>query len=771
MSEWTMQPRTNQRDAARAVLLPLDCSNGTLERLFAAEPQATLSRKRDFSEYLRSTHKQHNLTPSPPTGVAEISELATFAALAALRIQRADPFEGTDYQDREPPGSAEARMLRTPLAKHPGLTNFCIRARNYYVATITWLFENEFPSELQAEIAAVLLARNPPDTSNKVPYRTYANTDPETVHHRYRDRSNVTEDAVWIDGDHISRCCQLLPCISKFIPSAIDNVPCLFIGNRGINIPREIFRLKLAEYAWHGWAKLVHLAHDTLAVRDLKQLVHDTPQIENSIFDRFRRNNPIYTPYYASDSENPQREWRQKTTTTKPLQIEDKRLITVVDCIRASPVLSFGTPLPVETLFDYLKAYFPPPRRPGNDIDTRNTLIKALANADSNRVKLYRAEETSHLFCEIPAPADTPIHPPAEPNVWDSYLRLQSTQRRAAVNREWIKDSGRYRQVVEPILPNQAWQEIEPTYDMAANHAQRAAAQVQSTVPSIHDVEPLKDVGSALGLTEDEVTFLTRVGLAMDRKTADFSLMDSMRALRYRADGTKLNVDEDKLENRGWLEAHDEGRSVLYTVPARKRKLLGIENISHDGYGEKTTAEKSVHRKGIDQCAAAFAAKPDVTRVVRYHDLWRLRSTACESVLEQNDLLSTRIDVIAFDDTTPKYVTEVETMSNEPSRSHRCVEKLAAFSEIDGIRTTLVAPNPDHLWAIMRHLDHPNYFDFDSFPNSTPDNYGRSEWETKLENEDILGQYFDHVDTYRSLAQKTPDSEPNPYDYKIIGNS
>lgn len=766
-----MQPRTNQRDAARTVLLPLDSSTETLERLFAAEPEATLSSKREFSEYLRAALKQHDLTPTPSAGADKISELATFAALAAVRIQRADPFEDTVYEDREPPGSAESRMLRAPLAKHPGLTNFCIRARNYYIATITWLFENKFPSELQAEIAAVLLARNPPDTSHKPPHRTYANTDPETVHHRYRDRTKVTDDSVWIDGDHISRCCQLLPCISKFTPSSIDSVSRLFLGNRGINIPREIFRLKLAEYAWHGWARLVHIAHNTLATRDHKQLVRGTRSAQNRIFSRFRRNNPVYTPYYASNSENPQREWRRKTTTTKPLQIEDKRLITVVDCIRASTELSFGTPLSVETLFDHLKAYFPPPRRPGNDIGTRKTLIEALANAESNRIKLYHADESSHLLCEIPAPEDTPIHPPAEPNVWDSYLRLQSKQRCASVDRQWINDSGRYRQIVEPILPNHAWQEIEPTYDMAVNHAQRTAAKVQSTVPSIQDVEPLRDVESALGLTDDEVVFLTRVGLAMDRKIAEFSLTESMRALRYRADGTKLNVDEDKLVDRGWLEPHKEGRSVLYTVPARKRKLLDIENVSHDGYGEKTTAEKSLHRKGIDQCAAAFATNPDVTRVVRYHDLWRLRSTACEPVLEQNDLLTTRIDVIAFDGATPKYVAEVETMSNEPSRSHRCVDKLATFSEIDGIMTSLVTPNPDHLWRIMRHLDDPDYFDFDSFPDSTPDNYGRSEWETKLENEGILGQYFDRLDTYRSLAHNTPDSESNPYDYKIIGNS
>jgi len=767
-----MKPLTSQRDAARVVLLPLDCSATTLTRLFDVEPQATLSRNRGFEQYLQTAHRQLNIEPTKPTGVEKIRELATFAALGTLRTHFADPFAGTEYEAREPDGSAESRMLRRPLLKHPGLTKFSIQARNYYVATITWLFENKFTPELQAEIAAVLLARDPPDVSSQAPFRTYARVDPEAIHREYSDRAEVTSDSVWIDGEHLSCCCQLLPFYTKFIPSSTDQLPRPHIGNRGLIIPRKVFRLKLAEYAWHAWARLVHFAYNTLSPREHDRLVSKTPHAEDTIFRHFRYNNPAYAPYLASESKNPQREWSNDENTEKPLQIEDKRLLTIVDCIRATPSLSFGTPLSVQTLFDHLQTYFPPPRRPGNDITSQQTLITAVANAESSQIRLSREDQSSQLKCEIPAPPVTPIYPRNNDtrDFWNSYLHLQTNLSNSTVEREWIRESGKNKQVITPILPNQTWQNTHTDYETALNHAQQTAAQAQSTISSIHDVQPLVNPDTELPLTPDELIFLTRIGLAMERKISEYSLTDSMRVLRHRADGSKLNVNENKLTNQDWLERHDEGQQVLYTVPADKRKRLGITNMSNDGYGEKTTSEKSLHRKGIDQTAAWLATKPDVTRVVRYHDLWRLRSTACEQPLEENNLLSTRIDIIGFNGTTPKYIAEVETKSNSAARAHRCIDKLTAFSAVDGIETTLVTPNPTHLWKLMQHLDHPDYFNLDSFPNSNSDNYGRSEWETKLRNEDVLSQFFDQLETYRSLARSSDTLSPDQYQDKIIGN-
>ncbi|QLH83840.1 hypothetical protein [Halosimplex pelagicum] len=767
-----MKPLTNQRDAARAVLLPLDCSAITLQRVLAAEQQEIASHNTRFEQYLKTAHRQINIKPTKPTGTKQIRDLATFAALGALRTHSADPLADTKYEAREPNGSAEARMLRSPIRKHPGLTEFSIRARNYYVATITWLFENKLPSQLQAEIAAVLLAPDPPDITAPAPFRTYAKTDSESIDERYRDRAKITTDGVWIDTDHYSRCCQLLPVSPPSAPAPTDQLQHLYISDRGLVIPREIFRLKLAEYAWHGWAKLVNLAYNMLSTQEYDQLASQTPHAEDVIFRYFKFNNLIYSPYFASKSENPQRDWQDDTNIKTPPQLEDKRLITIVDCIRATPSLSFGTPLPVQTLFNHLKTYFPPPRRPGNDINSQRTLFQALQNAKSSQIKLYRNNQTSQLQCEIPAPPHTPIYPRNDDgrDYWNSYLHIQSKLRQKDVEPHWSRKSGRDRQIINPTVPKQTWQLPQPDYHAAIRRGQKTAAQAQSTIPTISDVEPLVDDESKLTPTQDELKFLTRVGLAMERQIADYSLTDSMRVLRRRGDGTQLNVDEGKLQDQDWLERHTEGRKVLYTVPADKRKLLSIKNVSNDGYGERTTSEKSLHRRGIDQTAAWLATKPDVTRVVRYHDLWRLRSTPYEEQLKKRDLLSTRIDVIGFNESTPRYVAEVETKSNSPSRAQHCVRKLNTFSTIDDIQTILVTPNPEHLWKLMRHLDHPDYFDFTSFPNSNPRNYGRTEWKTKLQNEDILGQFFDQLETYRSLVQSSPPTTPDQHQDKIIGN-
>ncbi len=254
----------------------------------------------------------------------------------------------------------------------------------------------------------------------------------------------------------------------------------------------------------------------------------------------------------------------------------------------------------------------------------------------------------------------------------------------------------------------------------------------------------------------------------MERLLEEASLTDSMRPFKYDSHENELQIDEPKLIDSGWLEKHDEGTDILYTVPYHKRRSLGVENISHDGYGEKTPSEKSLHRKGVDNCAIALATKPDVTQVIRYYDLWRLRSTPCEPALAEQDLFSTRVDVIAFNGNTPKYAAGVETTSNSPSKSQRCVQKLAALSET--IETWLVTPNSSHLWKVMNHLDDPDQLNFDTFPQSNADSYGRSNWLRELTAEGFLGKHFDTLHTYRSLNTTQLNSKTNNPQDKIIGH-
>lgn len=255
----------------------------------------------------------------------------------------------------------------------------------------------------------------------------------------------------------------------------------------------------------------------------------------------------------------------------------------------------------------------------------------------------------------------------------------------------------------------------------------------------------------------------------MERQLSDASLTRSMAPLRRAADGTELDLDLAKLKATEWLEEHDEGASVLYTVPGSKRSQLGVPNVSNDGFGERTPAEKSLHRKGVDQVAAAFAAMADVDLVVRYCDLWRLRNTACEPALAARDLLSTRVDVLAFDGTTPKYAAGIETESNNPAKPQRTVSKLTALT--DPLETWLVTPNREHLWTVLRQVDDPAGVSFGAFPNSSAENYAPANWRAFLDSRGILGTNFTDVHTYRSLPNRKLGPESTRQRQKIIGHA
>ena len=767
-----MNPVKNERDAVRAAFLPLDCSGKSIKRVFELEPGTALDNAGGFETYVQAGIKRSSISPRPIEGAETVFELVTFPAIAPLRLQRADPFTGTDYEDREPVGSAERRMLQQPLLKHPGLTKFEIKAREYYIATLTHFFEEQLPPELQAEIAAVILAPDPADVACEETHQVYENRDPEAVHRKYADRVKITDAGdIRVSSDYVTRCCQLLE--KSQSQNAIDyrdKLSYLQFKRGDLVIPKEQFRLHLAEYGWYGWAKLVNIAYNTLTATDVERLVTATPNVDADLLRQFQSNTTVYSPFYGTtDTKNPKREWKTRTDstlTTRPLNIQDKRLMTVVDCIRAFQHLDFNTPIRIDTLFRYLRIFFPAPHRPGNDIGDKETLKNALRAAADDRVKFDEHNETDELICSIPAPKFCPYYPTTTPNAWDYYLKARAKQSTATPDRQQRTADGAHCNRIHPILPPEYAPTFPDTYDTKVGLTQETAVTTQPAVASVQNTQPLVDPATLPTLTRDQIVFLTRVSLTMERLLNGASLTRSMLSLRCDANGDELQIDESKLLNQGWLEKHDEGTSVLYTVPYNKRRQLGVENIAHDGYGEKTPSEKSLHRKGVDSCAVALAAKPDVTRVIRYFDLWRLRSTSCEPALAAEDLFSTRVDVIAFSGTTPKYAVGVETASNAASKPQRCVQKLAALSKT--LETWLVTPNSHHLWNVMTHLNDPDHLDFDTFPQSSADSYSRSNWERELDAEGFLGDYFDTLHTYRSL-NTTPDAETHTPHDKIVG--
>ena len=103
------------------------------------------------------------------------------------------------------------------------------------------------------------------------------------------------------------------------------------------------------------------------------------------------------------------------------------------------------------------------------------------------------------------------------------------------------------------------------------------------------------------------------------------------------------------------------------------------------------------------------------------------------------------------------------------TRSPQCIRKLAALSET--IDTWLVTPNGDHLWEVMKRSNTPDCLDFDTFPESNPKSYGRSNWERELRAEGFLGDAFDTLHTYGSLNRSKIDLETDDRQHKIAGHA
>lgn len=766
-------PVSDTPDTARCAVLPLDCAQTELVELIPASIDGEGFDTSRFYEYTKAAVDQITISTTKPTGVNHISELAIFPALATLRVEFADPLAGTKFEHREPPGSAERRMATHPFSKHPGLTTYHIRVRNYYLSTIRWLFKQNLPPELQAELAAVLLSPDPPPRSLDSDIANYKRASPQQIHQRYLDRIGIDENHIHLSTELGSRRIQLQPKETSHVPGLYDELPPIRVDQGKISIPKELFWIKLAEYGWHGWAKLVNVAYHALSARAIDVLIEKTEPLEKVFRGRLRRHNRVYTPYYSVDAvQNPQREWDPESDTIvspQTARLEDKRLITLADYLRAAPDHDFDEAIPLDTLFDDLRWYFPAPHRPGNDISNIETLENALENAASNRISVSETS-SGRKAMTMAEPLYNPIHPTEMSRPWEQYLSLLGEQQRDKPQLKTTSQSRKNsrRKEINPVLPEKYQFPQGRLYEASLSHSQSPTVLTTKHERRIHEIEPLVDPDSVTGLTNDEIVFLTRIGLAMERLLDDFSLTRSMRPLRFVGDGSPLNIDEEKLVQQDWLETHDEGRAVLYSLPPNRRSSLKIPNVSHDGYGEITTGEKTIHRRGVDKTAANLAAKPDVNRVIRYYDLWRLTNTRFEERLREANLLSSRIDVIAFDGTEPKYAASVETKSNSPAKPRRSLDKLATLSK--DVETALVVPNSDHLWTIMRQLQDPDYLEFDSFPASNPDNWDRNNWEDTLVHTGYEGQFFDTLETYRSMDDSTLSED----DYRhriILGNA
>lgn len=733
-----IDPRTSDADAARAAILPLDCPLAVIENMFTAEAQETGGYWERLDQYGERAIRQLEIDPEKPEHIRAPAELATFSALTALRIERADPLVDSRYYKQEPEQSAERRMMRQPFWKTPGLSLFGKSIQRYYIATVLYSFQNKLSTQLQCELAAALLISGQ-NIGRRQGDQTYRNH-PVPLYDQCEEYTSPVlkfEDSFAIPHDYASERCRAQPLSELQLPNLTSSLPPFQIAQDKLIIPEELVLTKLANYAWHAWHRLVNYLFNVASKTYVDTLREKTPRIRNRLRQKFERSNLVFSfDLGVSNTENPLRRYNALT----PVQTQDKRLITVIDTIRWSSNLQYDEPFEIKELYNELCQFFPAPERPSNAVSDITKLQRALENANDD----LTSTNQNGMF-EISPVRITPFYPGTEGHLWDQYRTAQAQHRQLPFDPSEQKS---------PYLPADYWFSKSPKYNSEREIAERKAVSKTRTFRSLAGVRPLINPQEIDGLSLDEIIFLTRVGLAMARRIESYSLIDSMSDFHQTSEDRQLDVDIDHLSKTKWLTNHDKWNRTYYTIPWSMRKRLGIKNVAHDGWGERMPHETTIHRLGVDLLAFYFAAKPDVSRVVRYFDMWRLCETPYWDKISH--LENKRVDVVAFSDGFPAYAGEVETKYENKSDIRSSVDKMQSLNR--NMSSVFIVPNGRHLPRVMSSLAGTEYFNLPRYKNSSKHEYRPYNIKRTLKSHNIFGNYFDDLLSYHNLRKSLGNS-------------
>ena len=746
-----LDPTNSETDANRVALLPLDCSHRSLQNLLGR-----FDREKPVERLGAYGFKavEGIGEPAKPPLVNKIYEIAIFSAFTAVRVEFADPLPGTIYYEQFPENSSERRMMERPLRNHPGLSRFTRDVRDQYVYNILYTFQNLLDNKFQQEIVAILAAPDAEWLSSSDGI-TRAYQLPSTELKELRNQVTRYDDGFMIPRSHLSRRNLLEPLGDLlYMPSEFEDLPPITRRNDGIVIPEDVILAKLANYAWHGWYRIVHVFYNMTSEDFIEDLVNLAPEIGDEIKDhlQYRRPKRSFFPYYGSDTQNP----LVDSNVGDPMHRPDKRLVTVADTIRASSNLEFSEQIPITQLFHEICQFFPSPDRPSNDVSTEQTLTDALNGSRDDRI----SSVGDNPVYEIPSPKPTPFlpHPSDGKRFWTQYRHELSDLARNSAN---LPDAHR----ISPVMPDNWRPQTSAEYKTARQKTDQAAVtKMKYDASRLGTVKPFVDPDEFNALSADELLFLTRIGLAMERRIKSYSLVDSMKNFDKTGE-EKLTIDFERLEDQNYLKQLP-GRRTYYSIPHEIRRRLGIPNVSHDGWGERSPSEGTLHRVGIDLSALIVAAQPGIDRVVRYCDAWRLKNTTYWDAVSH--LENKRLDVIGFADGEPQIVCEVETQSGGKTDTVGAVKKIAAFpATVDRL---FVAPNGDHLQALMSRLVTSGYVDID-FGDPKDGGYRPADVRNKLAEHGTIDEKFDELLTYDNIRTQLPNSsDRRELSDKIIGS-
>jgi hypothetical protein len=744
----------------RSVLLPMDCSAEHIEQLLnligAGESPVSDRLEKYCVKALKRT-----VGPDDSPIISDFHEIATFTARAALRVESADPVTGTHHYEGFPDGSSERRMMTHLLQKHPGISKFTHYIQRQYVKNALYAFENLISDLMRKEVVSTLFV---PDQDTLSPThntlnRTYVGEDrsiDDPCAH-YIDDVTQCESGFKIPVANATPRTLIEPLHDTLSISRLEcgNLPAIKIRNDRVFIPTEVVLVRLANYAFHAWYRLVHLAYSMFPEEYTLALISQTPAVDDRILHelKFGGLSRSFNPHYGTDTDNPLVDPTFSDRITRP----DKRLVTVADTIRNSPTLKFDTTIYVQDLFEAVCAFFPAPNRPGNDVTDKATLRDALNAARDSRIQF---DDKSYI-CSIPSPKPSPFLPSTNKSLWDQYQQNLNRLPQQSIN---VPDTRN----ISPILPESLWPTQSKQYQTALEHMEQVAvteprydAKCVNKVPRLNDHTGNADLE---WLTAGERLFLTRVGLAMERRIEEYSLTESMAGFNNDPSGTNLDVDIDALIENGYLSKPKSPRTY-YSVPWSVRKPLGIPNISHDGWGERSPSENTLHRVGVDLLAFLVATRPDVDTVVRYCDLWRLQPTEWWDAISH--LGSKRMDVVGFSQNAPVVVGEVETKTGNTAGTQDTISKLDAFPET--LDRFLVAPSGKHLPALLSRLSKFDQYSVSASERSG-DGYRPADARSALSDEGVIETVFDDLLTYRSIRRALPDTfDPSDYADSIVG--
>ena len=743
-------------DVARAVILPLDCSRKQLKHLLSLSDMSETPFGKRLDEYCIEAVKGTGGPADTPV-VEFIHEIATFAAFAAVRVEFADPLPGTRYFEQFPEHSSERRMMTRPLWKHPGLSRFTRDLRDHYVHNVLYAFQNLLPEAIQREIVAVLFTPDSEriESTGQRPAKTYDSQSESlsSLHSRYVGRVSQCEGEYEIPFSEVNARTLIEPVDDKMRLPSLDSEDLPPLSKRGdaLFIPEDVVLVRLANYAWHGWYRLVSLAHQTISDREIQRYVDITPRVRKTIRDhmKFRHRSRSFDPYYGSTSQNPLVDPDSRDPISRP----DKRLVTVADTVRASATLNFSESIQLAELFEEICEFFPSPARPSNDVTNEQTLENALEGAIDDR---FVTSEKSASY-DIPAPVPTPFSPRAKTSPWKEYRHELATLPFESITLPQTR-------TISPLLPEPAQPSESSDYEAAHQFVERAATSKNSyDAAQVMSVQPRVNPSEIDELSTQEILFLTRVGLAMERRIGSYSLIDSMSSFQNRPDGSKLDIDVAQLDERNLLTRPKTPRTY-YSIPWKVRDRLGIQNISHDGWGERAPSEGTLHRVGIDLLAFLVASRPDVDRVVRYCDVWRLQPSAHWDAVSH--LAKKRLDVVGFSQGEPTVIGEVETKTGSAAGTQGTMEKLRSFP--DQIYRYFVTPSGKHLPSIMSRLSGTDHFDVE-VSKRKKDGFRPAEVREALNESGALGDDFDELLTFRNIRRRLPDHIDVSVSDRIIG--